>query len=144
MKKYRAYLGLLVIAVIGLIIGLGVPGCATPEQNAQLRTLSQLGLAVAASQGVISKGDAIVIGDGIGTLTSGGDKKTKLVHLASIGLAEAVKTDLLKEGDTVLIQNAVEALVVRDPNQWVSSEPGLPVETSAKNPFPALPPPPGN
>ncbi len=123
MKKYRAYIGLLVIAVIGLIIGLGVPGCATPEQNAQLRTLSQLGLAVAASQGVISTGDAIVIGDGIGTLTSGADKKTKLVHLVSIGLSEAVKTDLLKQGDTVLIQNAVEALVI---HPAAAVEPALP------------------
>jgi hypothetical protein len=124
MKKYRAYIGLFLIALIGLIIGLGVPGCATPQQNAQLRTLSQLGLAVAASNGVISAGDAIVIGDGIGTLTSGADKRTKLVHLASIGLAEAVRQDLLKQGDTVLIQSAVEALVIHPP---VAVEPALPV-----------------
>lgn len=137
MKNYKSLIGLFVIALVGLLIGLGVPGCATPQQNAQLRTLSQLGLAVAASQGVISTGDAILIGDGIGTLTSGADKKTKLVHLASLGLAEAVRKDLLHEGDTVLIQSAVEALVVSPP---VALEPDLPTEAGAKKPLPALPP----
>lgn len=102
--------GLLVIAAF-ILFGTQLPSCSTPEKTAKLMKLADIGLAIAQSQGVISPGDSLLIGNVFTIVTSNDSKEAKLIGLAEIGLKEAVQDGVLNPGDTVLIKDAIDVLV---------------------------------
>ena len=106
-------------------------GCSslTPTQRAALAQsivpLSELGLSLAQSRGVIQAGDRVLIGQGLALIIDDASStRDKVVKLSALGVQAAVDRGALQEGDALLIQSAT-AIIDR----------ALPrAETSAKQP----------
>lgn len=118
MKRFGVILGGLAICAAFVLLSGGLPSCSalTESQQAKLLTVAQVGLTVAANQGVISPGDSLLIGTTTAVLLKPGTKEEKLVGLATIGLDQAVQEGVLKPGDAVLIKDAVNVLVTPAPD----------------------------
>ena len=90
-----------------------LPSCSnlTPSQRQQITrttlSLSQLGLSLAASRGVIKEGDKLLINDGLALLMQpDSTTRDKLMRLGALGLTAAVQRGLVKDGDVILIREA--------------------------------------
>lgn len=95
------------------VSSVGSVGCSnlTPSQRQQLTrttlSLSQLGLSLAASRGVIKDGDKLLINDGLALLMQpDSTTRDKLMRLGALGLTAAVQRGLVKDGDVILIREA--------------------------------------
>jgi hypothetical protein len=122
-----------------LLLALGsslfaLPSCSlTPTQRAALAQsivpLSELGLSLAQSRGVIQPGDRVLIGQGLALIIDDASStRDKVVRLSALGVQAAVDRGALQEGDALLIQSAT-AIIDR----------ALPrAETSAKQPVEAV------
>ncbi len=135
MNRFGLVIGTLAFAIGLILLGGGLPSCSTPQQTARLVALSEIGLAIAKSKGLVSEGDTVLIRNGLAVVTSEKSDMEKVFSLSRIGLHEAVQEGVIKEGDSVLIEQAA-AIILSTP------EP-LPDMTSAKEPVAELLPPPG-
>jgi len=87
--------------------------------------LSELGLSLAQSRGVIQEGDRVLIGQGLALIIDDGSStRDKVVRLSALGVQAAVDRGALQEGDALLIGQAT-AIIDRALPQ---------AQTSAKNP----------
>lgn len=116
MNRFGKVMGGLAAAALLVVAGTQLPSCAAVEQVAEkhgdkIYKLTEIGLAIAESQGVVSQGDRLLIGTTAALLTTPGPKEDKLIALADIGLSEAVKEGVIKPGDSVLIKDAINVIV---------------------------------
>jgi hypothetical protein len=101
-----------------LLIGLSVStlcsvGCSqlSVSQRAALAQsivpLSDLGLSLAQSRGVIQEGDKILIGQGVALIMDdAASTRDKVIKFSALGVQAAVERGVLKEGDALIIQRA--------------------------------------
>lgn len=129
MNRFGIILGTLVFVASLILLGGGIPSCSTPQQNAQLVALSEIGLAFAKHEGLITEGDKVLIRNGLALVTSEQSDLEKVFSLSRIGLQEAVQEGVVKEGDALLIEQAAAVIL---------STPQPPAMTSAKEPVAEL------
>jgi len=106
---------ILVLSAVAFLSG--IPSCTlTPEQKAKVIDFTQGSLQLAVDAGVLKPGQSILIGTGVGLITTlaSPSAKPKEVPLTALGLAEVVQDGTVKKGDTVVIREA-DALVVSPP-----------------------------
>jgi hypothetical protein len=115
-KKFGTFLGL--CAFIGIIIGYTfVPASCqiSPEQMKRLQAITvpatQLGLAVAQSQGYITPGDRITITQGVAIVTSDKTPEAKLFELTELGLKEALNKGLITNGSVITLDTPEKATI---------------------------------
>jgi hypothetical protein len=122
-------LKILLVSLSPCLLVFGSACSITPTQRATLAQsivpLSELGLSLAQSRGVIQPGDRVLIGQGLALIIDDASStRDKVVKLSALGVQAAVDRGALQEGDALLIQSAT-AIIDR----------ALPrAETSAKQP----------
>jgi hypothetical protein len=108
---------LLVFTVVAALSLAAVPSCTlTPEQKAKVLEFTDGSLKLAVDAGVLKPGQSILIGTGVGLVTSlaNVNAKPKEVPLTALGLNEVVADGTVKKGDTVII-NEDAAIVISPP-----------------------------
>ena len=123
--------GAQLILLFALCSALFAPSCSqlSVSQRAAIAQsivpLSELGLSLAQSRGVIQEGDRVIIGRGVALIMEDGvSTRDKVVRLSALGVQAAVERGALQEGDALLIREAT-AIIDRALPQ---------AQTSAKNP----------
>jgi hypothetical protein len=112
-------------AVLGSLFA--VCSCTTPQRQLVV-SLTDIGLALAQSRGVIQEGDKVLIGKSVALiLDDEATTRDKVVRLTDLGVQAAVDRGTLQEGDALLIRQATAVI-----------ERALP-QTSAKQPNQILP-----
>ena len=94
-----------------------VVGCSslTLSQRAAIAQsivpLSEIGLSLAQSRGVIQEGDKVLIGQGVALVMSDGPStRDKVIKLSALGVQVAVERGALQEGDALLIREATAVI----------------------------------
>lgn len=158
MNRFGIILGTLAFVASLILLGGGIPSCSTPQQNARLVALSEIGLALAKSKGLVSEGDTVLIRNGLAVVTSEQSDIEKVFSLGRIGLHEAVQEGMIKEGDSVLIEQAAAVILsTQEPPEMTGANrvhiensfnnmgnPQPPELTSGKSPTQSPLPPPGS